>query len=141
MSEVDLVRNRRAAACGRYCTCCATSATARLVARLIAGSFFSAGLTVAVETPSTAATSFIVTRSLTGSSSCSSWSGARIAACRGPFGRAATRMRAPVKLRLSELHGLVNRLQVKRLQHPKQHRQPLNAISLYQPDIHRVCHL
>src|SRR5262249_48904296 len=65
ISEVDLVRSRRAAADGRYCTRCATSATACLVARLIAGSSFSARLTVAVETPSCAATSFRVPRPLT----------------------------------------------------------------------------
>src|SRR5258708_3862966 len=65
ISEVDLVRSRRAAADGRYCTRCATSATACLVARLIAGASLSARLTVAVETPSSAATSFMMPRPLT----------------------------------------------------------------------------
>jgi len=64
--ELDLVRSLRAAADGRYCTRSAMSWTARLVTRLIPGSCLSARLTVAVDTPRAAATSFIVTRSVMG---------------------------------------------------------------------------
>src|SRR5450432_4138898 len=67
--ELDLVRSLRAAADGRYCTRSVMSRTACRVARLIAGSAWSARLTVAVDTPRAAATSFIVTRFFTGATS------------------------------------------------------------------------
>src|SRR5215472_12347051 len=109
ISEVDLVRSRRAAADGRYCTRWATSATARLVAMLIAGSPLSARLTVAVETPSAAATSFIVTRPLTKAPRAPD-----VAVTPGTT-RALASTRAPDTTRPPD--DLVNRLQVNRLHH------------------------
>ena len=60
-NELDFVRNRRAAADGRYCSFLAVLSTAARLAALMAVSPVSTRLTVAVETPAAAATSLIVT--------------------------------------------------------------------------------